>query len=347
MSVTLSETTEKPTIVPPKGSRFARIVRPFRHLLAKVIWGLVAMGLVLRFTVQDQYHPQALAYYLTPIPALSLWCLLAGCLWDRPRDDLNPQSRFSRRRISLVASLIFAFWTLQSQYVVRATPSREAESRVVFWNTARVKAGLDRIANQLKSWEPQVIGLVEANGFYKKSVARWREALPEYQMAPTHFGGLLAIKGKIDRQVNHKLAPSSWCDQFDVTVGADNFTVLLVDIAANLDLSREQPLLDLAILARSLDDRPLIIMGDFNTPDDSVLLNPLREVCQQAFRQRGSGYAATWPMPLPVLTLDQVWVNRHVNVSRCEHRWSICSDHRPVVSSISFPDKSPSEVSTK
>ena len=347
MSDHLTEATDKPVVVPATESRFSRVVGPLRHLLARLIWGLVTTGLLLRFTVQDQYHPLAIAYYLTPIPTLPLWCFVAGCLWGRPRNDQPSRNRISRMRLSLIASLVFVCWTLQTEYVVRATPPRDDESRFVFWNSARVEMGVDRLADRLKGWEPHVIGLVEANGFYKKTVEKWRNAMPDYEIAPTHFGGLVAIKGTIRRQINHNLSPSSWCDQFDVTVGTDDFTLLLVDISANINLSRRQPLLDLANLTKRLDDRPVIIMGDFNTPDDSVLLNPLREICQQAFRQKGYGYAATWPMPLPVLTLDQVWTNRHVEVSRCEHHWSIYSDHRPVTSRISFPKETPAAAPAK
>ena len=347
MSDHLSETDDKPVVAGATESRFSRIIRPLRHLLARLIWGLVATGLLLRFTVQDLYHPLAIAYYLTPIPTLPLWCFLAGCLWGRPRNDKPFRHRISRMRLSLIASLVFVCWTLQNEYLIRATPPRDTDLQVVFWNTARVEAGVDRLAERIKSWEPHVIGLVEANGYYRKTVEKWRTALPDYQIAPTHFGGLVAVKGTIRRQINHTLAPTSWCDQFDVTVGADEFTLLLVDISANINLSRRQPLLDLANLAKNLDDRPVIIMGDFNTPDDSVLLNPLREICQEAFRQRGYGYAATWPMPLPVLTLDQVWTNRHFEVSRCEHHWSIYSDHRPVISRISFLKEVPSEAPAK
>ena len=77
-------------------------------------------------------------------------------------------------------------------------------------------------------------------------------------------------------------------------------------------------------------------MGDFNTPDDSILMEPLHAHCQLAFRERGSGYAATWPMPLPVLTLDQVWINSQVTVAKSEYGWSLDSDHRPAICHLSL-----------
>ncbi|WP_373653480.1 endonuclease/exonuclease/phosphatase family protein [Schlesneria sp. DSM 10557] len=336
MKATVTEAINRPVADRTTQTMFARVVRSMRRFVALAIWGLIAASLLLRFTVQDQYHRLAVLYYLTPLPTLPFLFFMAGCLWGAPLDVKPARFQMTRRRLSLIASLVCALWVVRSEFVVRAAPPGEAESTVVFWNTAHLGRSVDDLAEKLMSWQPAVIGLVEAEGYYPKAVAKWRKALPDYQIAPTHFGGLLAVKGTIVRQMNHKLTPCSWCDQFDLIVGSDSFTLLLVDISANLNLPRNQPLRDLADLARSLDDRPLIIMGDFNTPDDSPLLNPLRQTCQQAFRERGSGYAATWPMPFPVLTLDQVWFNRQVDVSRCDAHWSVYSDHRPLVSSVSF-----------
>jgi len=72
-------------------------------------------------------------------------------------------------------------------------------------------------------------------------------------------------------------------------------------------------------------------MGDFNTPVDSVFVAPLAERLTNAFQARGNGYYVTWPVPLPVLSLDQVWASREVELRDCELGWTWRSDHRPVV----------------
>ena len=112
--------------------------------------------------------------------------------------------------------------------------------------------------------------------------------------------------------------------------------MLLVDISAQLNQSRRRPLLELAQLAVKLSDRPLIIMGDFNTPDDSILLEPLMAHFRLAMREQGTGFTATWPIPLPVLTLDQIWVNEFVDVWECHNSWSRLSDHRPILGRLTI-----------
>ncbi len=313
-----------------------------RRPMARLIFGLVFAGLLLRLTVLDQFHPWALIYYITPIPAVPIWLAIAGLLWGKDSKPTKPHRRFSVTRVNRIAIGAFAFWAFQSEFVEQAQPRRTEDLQVVFWNTARVPFGVGCVARQIRSWNSPVVGLVEANTYYPETKERWLRELPDYQIATTHFGGLIAIKGTVNKQTWHSLLPSSWCEQFDVTVNDHDFTILLVDISAQLNLSRRQPLLELAKLAGDLADRPLLIMGDFNTPDDSVLLDPLRNHCQLAFRERGTGYAATWPMPLPVLTLDQVWINEKISVSRAQYQWSLYSDHRPQICHISIDRQSTS-----
>lgn len=310
--------------------------RFLRRTIAILVWLLVAAGFLLRLTIQDRVHPWALIYYLTPIPALPIWLLIAAWLWGRETCSTPPQPWFSIRRLNRIAAIAFVFWSFQSEYMDRAQPARNEDLPIVFWNTARMPFGINVVASQIRDWNPTLIGLVEANAYRPDLVARWQSELPGYTVAGTHFEGLIAVKGTVNAQTSYDLLPNSFCEQFDVTIEEQNFTVLLVDIASQLNLSRERPLQELTDLVERLSDRPLIIMGDFNTPDDSVLFNPLRKHCRNAIRERGTGYAATWPMPLPVLTLDQIWVNELVDVSSCRYGATVYSDHRPAFSHLSF-----------
>lgn len=39
----------------------------------------------------------------------------------------------------------------------------------------------------------------------------------------------------------------------------------------------------------------------------------------------------------PVLSLDRMWINDHVEASTCGHLWTIRSDHRPVLAELGLP----------
>lgn len=304
--------------------------------MASLCWMLVTAGVVLRLTVQDRYHPWAMIYYLTPLAAIPLWLLLAGLVAGPSLHRRGSNSDLSLARLYPLAIMIFAAWACQAEYLKRAEPLAPDDIKVVFWNTARLPFGITGPARQISEHTPTLIGLVESSDYQPEFVERWQKELPDYEIAGTHFGGLVAVKGHVTRQISYDLLPNSVCEQFDLIINDRPITLLLVDISSQLNLSRQNPLQELADLCDRLSDRPLIVMGDFNTPDDSVLFDPLRVHCRNAARHRGAGYAPSWPVPLPVLTLDQVWVNPQVQVRRCEYGWSRYSDHRPAITHMSF-----------
>ena len=238
----------------------------------------------------------------------------------------------------MLSTATFLAWTFGSECVRRDRPIKSPEYRTAFWNVAHGYSGLDRVCAKLKSMDLQAFGLVEADQHYILDLDRWRREFPEYDVVGTDFGGVFAVRGTIVSHQLHDLSSYSFCEEIALRMGNLELMVLLVDIASDLKRPREIPLRNLATLANTFGDRPLIIMGDFNTPDDSCWTAPLRANHHQAFRQRGTGYAATWPLPLPVLTLDQVWTNSQVEVSRCQNLWTFDSDHRPVVTSFSIPN---------
>lgn len=50
----------------------------------------------------------------------------------------------------------------------------------------------------------------------------------------------------------------------------------------------------------------------------------------------GNRYDVTWPVPLPVLSLDCVWARPQVRLRSCELRWAWRSDHRAVVVTLGY-----------
>ena len=333
---------ENPQSDNPSKTHFVRRrFNRFRQLAGLMIWLLIVAGLTLRFTVRDEFHCLGLIYYVTPIPTLPIWVFLAWLLgWSPTTNRSNsikqqPRSLFRRSRIAWVVGIAFVIWTMYSEFAFRGEQPSPDDLRIMFWNISRIQAGISRIASQVNSVQPACFGLVEADRNHILDLAEWQKIFPDYKIMGTTFGGLIAVKGDVISQKDVSLQSESNCKQFDLRVNNQEFTLILVDISSDLQRSRRIPIQELSASVQQLTDRPVIIMGDFNTPDDSALFEPLRKQFRLAFRERGSGYAATWPMPLPVLTLDQVWLNDRVKLSQCLHDWTFSSDHRPVICDLS------------
>jgi endonuclease/exonuclease/phosphatase (EEP) superfamily protein YafD len=271
-----------------------------------------------------------------------IWFLIAAIIGSPRRifrqsenpDQSSPRNPF--RRVNLIFSLICLVWVVFSECGDRTRSSTSNDFRFVFWNVARVVAGTDLVASRLKQFDAPLVALVEADKNHRVDTVEWQRQLPDYQVVSTHYGGLVAVRGTVISQQIHILGTGSWCEQFELRVDGDEFTLILVDICSDPTLSRRQPFEALSRLLHESRGRPVLIAGDFNTPDDSVWYASWRSHFREAFSERGSGYAATWPVPVPVLKLDQVWVNEFFNVSQCRHEWSAYSDHRPVVTDLSI-----------
>jgi endonuclease/exonuclease/phosphatase family metal-dependent hydrolase len=89
-------------------------------------------------------------------------------------------------------------------------------------------------------------------------------------------------------------------------------------------------------VASSAFEGPKLVLGDFNTPGDSVWFVGLRRNYSEVLETAGSGLLATWPFPVPLLGLDHIWVSSGL-VPRCAGKrsgWR--SDHALVWSMLSF-----------
>jgi vancomycin resistance protein VanJ len=208
--------------------------------------------------------------------------------------------------------------------------------RVLCWNVCRGFAGWEQIALELPQYDADVIVLIEAGEVSEPMRALWRRHCPDYDVSLLGGGMVCLVRGESGDASAPVVDEKTQLRQLEVTVREQSLTCLVVDAHSSPFYGRGGPLGVLAEIAGGVRDRPLLVLGDFNTPLDSVHLAPLRQRHVNAFESVGDGYRPTWPVPLPVLSLDQVWGNDRVRFESCRHEWSACSDHRPVVTEISI-----------
>jgi endonuclease/exonuclease/phosphatase (EEP) superfamily protein YafD len=204
-----------------------------------------------------------------------------------------------------------------------------------FWNIAS-KLVTPKTVAQLRNSQADVMGMVEA-GDWQGTSEWYASEFPGYHFA--HFRRALVI-GSRTPILSHTSGGLGGFGKYALvktTIGTDVVTILLVDVESNPFRSRRPAFDALARLIAAQGDEPLVVMGDFNTPGDSTLFEPLRESFQDAFETAGNGLISTWPVPVPVLTLDHIWLSRHLDVHQARHGWSATSDHRPVVAKVFVP----------
>ena len=295
--------------------------------IAAAVVCLVGVGV--RLSIRDSIDATGVVYYATPWPVLAaLVMLVAGGL------RLRNHSRWTRP-VATVGLISLASWLFLS-YSTSSTP-RLAPSALtcLSWNTDHGRAGWSRIAQTIRSESADLVCLVEAGPTEPAHERFWQAAFPDHATGNLGSGILVLVRDGTIRQVGSgSIDGNARFRQFDVSCRGERLTVVVVDVRSTPWVSRRSALEKLVRLIKPLDDRPVLITGDFNTPSDSACFDTWRTPLKNAWEAAGNGFRPTWPVPLPMLDLDQCWGNRHVDFVHCRGGWSSWSDHRPLITTF-------------
>lgn len=340
-----------------KGARPGARRRVGAVLLSVVPAGLLFAWLVclgLRLVVQDRSHwILANVVYATPPVVLAVLVGLAGSWWLVIR-------RWKSGGACLLAAAACAGWGYQATTFRNPPgPVFAGEFRAMFWNVSWGQRGWEELAAEIRRHSPDVVGLVESRELlpphrgsadeYRANLAAaaaraedfWRRALPAYDARVSPAGVALLSRLPIEDVRSGILGGNhytSFGQYLDTTLRVEGEVVhvVVIDIGIVVQQPRAIPLGKLYKVLDGLDGERILLLGDFNTPLDATHLRPLRQRFINAFEIGGNGYAATWPVPLPFLTIDQAWVNEGLQVGRCALGWSASSDHRPIIVDVSL-----------
>ncbi len=291
------------------------------------VWML--LGVLLRLTGwRDRFDGLSVVYYTTP------WLVItAGFALLAIRARLRRRSRGAAAYgiLTISAGIV---WLTTSWYFTRPA-SATADFRIVLWNVRNAPEHLEAMAKRIREFSPDIVALAEA-GNYRSNIDEWRAAFPDYTVERLPQQMLVMSRTSVQRGKRGVLHPGSFFGISTTEVGGRRVTVIQADLDARPLISRRKPLEALTKYARERAGQPLIVLGDFNTPRESYHLDQIRGMLTHAFEARGSGLADTWPIPLPVLSLDQVWVSPELKVVSCRQGWTFRSDHRPVFVELRF-----------
>ena len=244
--------------------------------------------------------------------------------------------------IWLVLAAITGSWCWSSQFQgnelqPNTNQNKRPEMRVLFWNIGDRIWGMERVLDELRTVDADLIGLVEAGADSAEMKKFWQTSFPDHPFQVVKNGFVFLSRIPVSDHQSGTLTQMGIFERLSLKIdresGAKLF-VYLVDINSDIMKSRKGALLELANRVSAINDQPILVLGDFNTPSDSVHFRPLRKYLRNSFEVAGDGYMATWPLPLPVLDLDSIWLNDRIAAVVSENRWTWVSDHRPVVTEI-------------
>jgi endonuclease/exonuclease/phosphatase (EEP) superfamily protein YafD len=304
----------------------------FLDVAALVLAGVATLGLVVRWTVRDGLPYASSLFYALPYIVVTALMLAAGVVWLRNR---RPAAALACAAGALLAG---ALW-VSSSWFGNECRSTDGRLRVVTWNTARGFAGWSRIAAWIDATDADVVGLVEAGGSTEGWERFWREHFPQHQAYLAGGGLVVLTRGRILEGHTLRLPGQSTCADVQIDFGGRSARVLLADAVVRPFANRREVVEKVFELARRTPGTATIVMGDFNTPIDSVWFDAARRDFSHAFEAGGHGMLTTWPVPAPILAIDHVWLSGGIQVDCASVGWSWLSDHRPIIVDLSLPQE--------
>ncbi len=313
-----------PTPIIPAGIRRVRLWRSLSWLTG-LIW---LIGSLVRITIADRWDVLAVVFYALPLPVLAVIGIVAAESCRKLR------VRRTARLLYLFVALQLVCWLPQAIVFRDREPPRSA-TRLLFWNVNRGNLGYPAIAADILSFNPDIVCLVESTNDGQK-VETWQPHMPGYEVHRLGSGMMLLLRGQLIDNEPGMVRDSCRYRVLKVRIDRQPLAITIVDIKSD-PLSSRRPAFEKLVELQSRHPKlPHVLVGDFNTPVDSVLFDRLRLDLTNAFEARGSGFRETWPVTSPVLCLDQIWGDSRIKWHRCFAGWSVRSDHRPVIAEFSF-----------
>ena len=292
---------------------------------------LVIIGITLQVTIRDAWQwPTAVLLYALPRPVIAGLATLAALAARR--------LSITEFRLTLVVAAGCLLWTSVGDLRWHVQPPVNSQTpwKIAVWNAAHLPRGVQAAAKVIRDWDADVVGVVEAGTTYELEMEEWKRALPDYQIVCPRPQMLLIARGQIRNVQLTPIGRHSDVATADIERDGTVLNIALVDVISNLHYGRAEPLQNLSRVLNERPTRPHVVMGDFNTPPESVWFKSLRQEYQCAFDHTGRGLRATWPVPAPVLQLDYLWTRNDVTVHQCFHGWTTASDHRPVIAQVTI-----------
>ena len=323
---------------------------------------LAALGVLcwLLFVVSESWWVSTVLTYAprAPFVAPTLGLLVAALFWQRRSLWVNAVS------LAVVLGPVMGLSVPASRLLSpSAAEAREFELRIVSCNVQAFKPNFAKVLEEIAVIQPDVVALQEAfplSPLLDEAFRDWHTVSHDRYWVGSRFPVKLVAQCEVpifERsagmvvEIETPSGPMRLGDIHQMTARRGLMELSkrsLLDgegprrLEESQELRVEESLLIREQIESARGDKPLLIVGDFNTPVSSQMFQRHWGDFQSAFDLAGIGYGYTspckanrfWPENLPWARIDHILCSPEWTVRSCQIGKSAGSDHRLITATL-------------
>ncbi len=277
----------------------------FLFYIKRTLQALLFTAIIVHFTIKDEFYITSLLFYATPLPLIVLGLLF-----------LLAFIKASARKYYVILAVILSIIWVKNSYINTPLVATSEALEIVLWNAYRTENFEDGF--EVSKTIPDIMVLIECD---EHDFEKIKQKYNEYHF---YFNEeAIGIFSKTPLEI-HSNITSEW-NTTVVHFSTKNIHFYAVDVSANVKYFRK-PMLKNVFSSIQTDDKT-IILGDFNTPFESLFFKNFKKNYLHAFTEKGNGFRETWFWNIPLLSLDHIWVSKDLEILKVDKISTTKSDH--------------------
>jgi endonuclease/exonuclease/phosphatase (EEP) superfamily protein YafD len=276
--------------------------------------GFYVFLLLVQFFIKDTFFPISIIFYAFPILIIVIYNFLLIYI-DKKNKYLQ---------VSLI--IILSIFLFKNYKTGLKEEIKTSNLKVLYWNIAKKKdKAIPILVNAISTENPDIISLVEAKGFSTDDIKNLEGNLSNYYFKKLKGSIVVGLKIRKSEIEYTELIDSSKFNLVSTKINDIKTTIMIVDITASPIKSRKNALKN--IYETSLKNNCLLVIGDFNTPYNSVHFNSYKKQFSNADREAGKGFISSWPFGIPLMQIDHIWSSKKITPINSFKKYYFMFDH--------------------
>lgn len=270
--------------------------------------------LLIHFVSKENTYFFSLLYYTFPLPLIIIVVVIFSFF----------QIKKIRTYNLILALVLLVIWFNRSFKINDSEVVKENDIEVMFWNATH-KREFKHVFDKVEKL-PDIIVLVE---YHAEELPETKLNYPDYYFY-WHDESEIGIFSKEDIEVKEIFISEDETVVINFVTNGINFYA--IDVASSMNVYRKN---QLKFVTKSIKtSQGTILLGDFNTPLESIFLKDIKMNFNQVLTEKGNGFRETWFWNIPLLSLDHIWVSKDLEIINAEKISTFKSDHSMIKTSI-------------